>query len=78
MIVDYLFADIEIGCLSSVRPSSVALLQVSFSLQFADSSFDCGNATLGVGCYPPVSGIAAFILSLTIAQVSINALSSKG
>ena len=76
--VDYiLFADINIGGLSAIRPPSIYLLNISSLDQFCDYSFDCRYAALGICCDHLVGRITIFILTLPVAQVSVDALRCK-
>ena len=78
IIVDYiLFADINIGGLSTIRPPSIYLLNVSSFDQLCDRPLDCGHAALGICCDHLVGRITTFILTLPVAQVSVDTLRCK-
>ena len=78
IIVDYiLFADINIGGLSTIRPPSIYLLNISSLDQFCDCSLDCGYAAFGIRRNQLVGWIAALVLSLPVAQVSVDTLRCK-
>ena len=79
IIVDYiLFTDINIGGLSAIRPSSIYLLNISGFAQLCDRSLDRGYAALGICRNSLVGWIAAFVLALPVAQVSVNTLCCEG
>lgn len=76
--VDYiLFADVNIGGLSAIRPPSIYLLNISGFDQLRDRSLDCGYAALGICCDHLVGRIAVLVLSLPVAQVSVDTLRCK-
>lgn len=76
--VDYiLFADINIGGLSAIRPPSIYLLNVSRFDQFCDRSLDRGDAALGICCNRLMGRITVLVLTLPVAQVSVDTLRCK-
>ena len=72
------FADINIGGLTAIWPPPIYLFDVSGLYELVDGSFDRGNTALSIFSYPFVRRIAVFILSLSVAQVSVDTLCGKG
>ena len=79
IIVDYLlFADINIGGLSAIRPPSIYLFNISGLDQLCDRSLDRGYAALGICRNGLVGWIAAFVLTLPVTQVAVDTLRCEG
>lgn len=72
------FADINIGGLAAIRPPSVSFLDVTSLHELVDGSFDGRHAAFCVFSYPLVGRVAAFILTLPVAQVSVDTLRCEG
>ena len=72
------FADINIGGLTAIRPPPINLFDVSSLNEFVDGTLDRGHTAFGIFSYPFVRRIAVFILPLSVAQVSVDALRGKG
>ena len=72
------FADINIGGLAAIWSPPVYLLDVTSLHEFLYRPLDCRNTAFGIFSYPFVRRIAVFILSLPVAQVSVDALRGKG
>ena len=72
------FADINIGGLTAIRPPSIYFLDVPSLYELVDGSLDRRNTALSIFSYPPMRRIAVFVLTLSVAQVSVDALRGKG
>ena len=72
------FADINIGGLTAIWSPSVYLLNVTSFHELIDGPFDGRHTAFCIFSYPFVRRIAVFILTLSIAQVTVDALCSKG
>ena len=77
--MDYiLFTDINIGGLSAIRPPSIYLFNISGLDQLCDRSLDSRYAALGICRNGLVGWIAAFVLTLPVAQVAVDTLRCEG
>ena len=72
------FADINIRGLTAIWPPPVYFLDVTSLYELVDGSFDGRHTAFCIFSYPFVRRIAVFILTLSIAQVTVDALCSKG
>ena len=72
------FADINVGGFTAIRPPPVYLFDVSCLYELLDSSFYSRHTTFCIFSYPLVRRIAVFVLALSVAQVTVDALRGKG
>jgi hypothetical protein len=72
------FADINVGGLAAIRSPSVYFLYVTYLYEFLNCPLDCRNTAFGIFSYPLVRRIAVFVLALSVAQVTVDALRGKG
>ena len=80
MFVDYgifSFTDINIGGLTAVWPPSVYFLNVTSLYKLIDGSLDSRHTAFRIFSYPFVRRIAVFVLTLSVAQVSVDTLRGK-
>ena len=72
------FADIDIRGLAAIRPPSIYFLDVPSLYELIDSSLDSRHTASRVFSYPFVGRIAVFVLTLPVAQVSVDTLRCEG